>query len=370
MRSAWVNGEARCRLAFAAAACLAVSTLALFPVLIPWILRIEAVLRQILGANVYLAILLGFLLALAFSVSGRTNRAGPPSQAEVSVASGSPCRIAAEIRQGLTRGEFIPYYQPIVSLATGALSGFESLARWEHPERGLVGPAGFIRHAEDSGIIHELSIVLLARACADMRDWPAHLSLSINLSPVQLAQEWMAPTILKTLHAHGIAPGRLIVELTESRCISDFERARQVLDALKSAGVQVALDDFGIGYSSFMRLRELSFDRIKIDRAFTGQLARVENSEIVRALLNLGDGLGVPVVAEGIETRGMAARLAQLGCAYGQGFLYSPPISAKAAADLIRRSAAVPSPPYHPLRRKTRRKSRFPRNTVRDIRRA
>lgn len=246
--------------------------------------------------------------------------------------------MVGEMQRGLACGEFVPYYQPIVALPAGTLVGFESLARWEHPVRGLVGAGAFIRHAEDAGLIHDLSLALLDRACQDMRGWPAHLTLSINLSPLQLRQAWIGPAILKTLWAHGIAPGRLIVELTESHGISDLELARQVLGSLKEAGVQVALDDFGAGYSSLMRLRELSFDRIKIDRAFTGELARAENSEIVRAMLSLGDGLGVSVVAEGVETSGAAEVLSRLGCGYAQGFLYSPPISGRAASDLIAQS--------------------------------
>lgn len=254
-------------------------------------------------------------------------------------------RIVAEMKAGLSRGEFVPYYQPIVSLPGGALVGFESLARWEHPVAGLLGADSFIREAEDAALIHELSLALLERACADMRQWPAHLTLSINLSPLQLSETWIAPAILKILWTHGIAPARLIVELTESRRIADLPCARSVIDSLKAAGVQVALDDFGMGYSGLMRLRELSFDRIKIDRAFTGELARPENSEIIRAMLSLGDGLGVSVVAEGVETRCAAAQLVRLGCSYAQGFLYSPPVSAGAALDFIASSDNLPAQP-------------------------
>lgn len=253
----------------------------------------------------------------------------------------SPCgscvllNIDSEMRAGLVRGEFVPYYQPIISLETGLPVGFESLARWEHPLRGTVAPDNFISRAEDSGLIHELSLQLLERACADMRAWPAHLTLSINLSPLQLDQAWIAPSILRILYANGVAPGRLIIELTESRSISHLERARQVLQSLKQTGIQLALDDFGVEHSNLMRLQELKFDRLKIDRTFTAELTRTENCEMVRAMLNLGDSLGMSVVAEGVETRFAAAQLARLGCAYAQGFLYSPPVSADAALDLM-----------------------------------
>lgn len=272
----------------------------------------------------------------------RTASDGPaPFGAKAHATGGSLHPAGAEIRAGLEQGQFVPHYQPIVALASGDLIGFESLARWEHPARGLVAPEGFIGQAEDSGLIHELSLALLERACRDMRGWPAHLTLSINLSPLQLQRGWVAPAILRTLGSHGIAPGRLIVELTESRDIHDFGHAREVLESLRLAGVQVALDDFGIGYSSLARLRELKFDRVKIDRAFTSDLARHENRAIVRAMLGLGAALGATVVAEGVETASTAARLAELGCGYAQGFLYSPPVPAAAA--LAFASAAMPS---------------------------
>ena len=346
MRPAWLRGDAQWAVAVAIVAVTALTGLASSSKLHARPVWVWTAFRQGLGDNPHLSVILGFLLALVLPILIRFGRRSRRVRAEAD--QDAPCgasayratdtrhvTLAAEMRTGLGRGEFVPYYQPIVSLENGALIGFESLARWEHPERGMIGPDSFIRQAEDSGLIHELCLTLLERACADMRDWPAPLTLSINLSPLQFGQAWMAPRILKTLWANGIAPGRLIVELTESRSIVDFERARRVLGSLKFAGVQVALDDFGTGYSSLVRLRELSFDRIKIDRAFTSELGRAENTEIIRALLSLGDGLGVPVVAEGVETPGVAARLAQLGCTYAQGFLYSPPISAEAALELI-----------------------------------
>lgn len=293
--------------------------------------------------------LLGMLyLSLPMGQTGNGHRRWPATVRPHASASSIISRcIATELKAGLARGEFVPYYQPIVALPGGALVGFESLARWQHPMAGLIGADGFIREAEEAGLIHELSLALLERACADMRDWPAHLTLSINLSPLQLNQPWIAPAILKILWTHGIAPGRLMVELTESRRISDLPRAQGVIASLKAAGVKIALDDFGTGYSGLMRLRELSFDRIKIDRAFTGELARPENSEIVRAMLELGSGLGVSVVAEGVETPCAEAQLARLGCPYAQGFLYSPPISAQAVPGLIALSEEQkPSPAY------------------------
>ena len=276
-------------------------------------------------------------LAAEMSVSRMGHlRSGPPfAPPQPSAPSPIQDSLESEIRAGLARAEFVPYYQPIVSLQSGAVVGFESLARWRHPTRGLLQPSAFIRQTEDSGLIDELSLMLLERACGDMAAWPAHLTLSINVSPVQLRRSWLAPTILKILWSSGIAPGRLIVELTESRGIADFVRARQVIESLKRVGIKVALDDFGAGHASLLRLRELEFDRLKIDRAFTGELGRPENFAILRAMLSLGEGLGIAVVAEGVETPCTADRLVGLGCAYAQGFLYSPPVSAEAALELI-----------------------------------
>ena len=249
--------------------------------------------------------------------------------------------LEADMHHGIARGEFVPFYQPIVDLRSGEVIGFECLARWNHPTRGMVLPDEFIPVAESSGLIRTLSLALLERACRDAREWPAHLTLSFNISPIELDEPWLPEQIIQILTGAGIAPGRLILEITESRVVCDFGAARHILQSLSHAGVQIALDDFGTGYANMKQLQELRFSRIKIDRNFVQNLQADGNGHIVRAILNLGHGLGLPVTAEGIETLGNAEELASLGCDFGQGYLYSPPVDAQAAL-LITESITAP----------------------------
>lgn len=251
-------------------------------------------------------------------------------------------QLELDLGAGITRGEFIPYYQPIVDLTSGAVLGFECLARWRHPTRGLVGPDVFIPIAEEAGLIQQLGMAILRKACQDARDWPQHLSLSINISPLQLNDPWLPQRILQTLCATGFPPARLIVELTESRLLGDMEAARAILTSLKNAGVQIALDDFGTGYASMKHLRDLAFDRIKIDRSFVREMDRAENSRIIQAILHLSEGLGLPVTAEGIESAEAADWLQDLGCTTGQGYHFSRPVDGAAARRI---ADAVVAPP-------------------------
>ncbi|MBO9623770.1 MAG: EAL domain-containing protein [Sphingomonas sp.] len=244
--------------------------------------------------------------------------------------------LELDIRAGLHRGEFTPFFQPIVALATGEVVGFEALARWRHPHNGMVGPDVFIPIAEDAGIIQELGFAMLRRACCEARGWPPHLTLSINISPLQLNDPWLAQRILQVLCATGFPAGRLVVEITESRLVSDIAAARAVMLSLKSAGVQIALDDFGTGYASLKHLRELAFNRIKIDRSFTENVRAPESAQIIRAILSLSEGLGLPVTAEGLESAESAEMLAGLGCDYGQGYLFSPPVDSARALEIAR----------------------------------
>ncbi|MEO7634623.1 MAG: EAL domain-containing protein [Sphingomicrobium sp.] len=236
--------------------------------------------------------------------------------------------LEEDLRRALEHGEIVPMYQPISSLPDGEVVGFEALARWTHPERGEIGPDTFIPIAEDAGLIDRLTAVILRRACEDAKNWPAPLSLSINISPVQLKNAWLAAQLLQIITEAGFAPSRLIVEITESGLVGDYEAARQIITSLKNAGVQVALDDFGTGYSSLNHLRELQFDRIKIDRSFVKDLSNLDNGRLVKAIIGLGDTLGIAVTAEGIETQAGYDILAALGCDFGQGFLMGIPMTA------------------------------------------
>ncbi|AQR73645.1 bifunctional diguanylate cyclase/phosphodiesterase [Sphingomonas sp. LM7] len=294
----------------------------------------------------------------------RAKRSGRSSYcvfaAEIEAEMGERAQLELDMHAGIHRGEFVPYFQPIVALASGDLIGFEALARWRHPTRGLVAPDLFIPIAEDAGMIQDLGFSVLRRACADARMWPQHLTLSVNISPLQLNDPWLPQRILQVLCSTGFAPARLIVEITETRLVQDIEAARAILVSLRNAGIQIALDDFGTGYASLKHLRELQFNRIKIDRAFIQDMRAGDNGKIVRAILNLSEGLGLPVTAEGIESSESAAMLAGLGCEYGQGFLYSRAVEPEEALEIARAAhylghgAGAPVPiGLHQVRRAT-----------------
>ena len=229
----------------------------------------------------------------------------------------------------ITKGEIKPHYQPLVALPGRTLLGFEVLARWYHPEKGVLAPDLFIPIAEDTGLIAELSYTLLRQACLDARAWPEHLQLAVNISPHQLKDKLLAERLLGILSTTGFDPHRLEVEITESALTNDLETARDVLHALQREGVSIALDDFGTGYSSLCHLRDMNFDKIKIDRSFVQSIGdNPESAKIVNAILGLGRSLGVITTAEGIENAANSDWLAEHGCTHGQGFLFGQPMSA------------------------------------------
>ncbi|WP_423142077.1 putative bifunctional diguanylate cyclase/phosphodiesterase [Parablastomonas sp. CN1-191] len=230
------------------------------------------------------------------------------------------------IRAGLRKGEFVPYYEKQIDLETGKLVGFEMLARWQSPKLGVVKPEIFIPIAEDIGVIAELSEGLIAQALEDAKHWDARLTLSVNISPVQLRDPWFAQRLLKLLVAANFPPARLDIEITETCLHEDLGVVRSLITSLKNQGVKISLDDFGTGYSSLAQLRTLPFDRIKIDRSFVTSLPENKDSEaIIQAITSLGEGLGLPIVAEGIESEDVLERLRKLGKFRGQGYLYGRP---------------------------------------------
>ncbi len=252
--------------------------------------------------------------------------------------------LEVDMRSGITRGEFIPYFQPIVSLKSGKLNGFECLARWQHPQRGLVSPDIFIPIAEEAGLIQELSYAILSAACRHAREWPAELTLSINISPLQLIDSWLPERILRTLCETGFPAQRLIVEITENRLVGDFDAARAILTSLHNAGVQIALDDFGTGYSGLKHLRELQFNRVKIDRSFIAHMETQENRAIIASILRLSEGLKLAVTAEGVETQEQADALHALGCPLAQGYLFGHAEPAPRALALARQMVPHAAP--------------------------
>lgn len=234
------------------------------------------------------------------------------------------------IRQGISNGEFVPYYEQQIDLDTGELMGFEMLARWRSPKLGLVSPEIFIPIAEEIGVISELSELLIAQALEDAKGWDPKLTLSVNISPVQMRDPWFAQKLLKLLVDSGFPPSRLDIEITESCLHENIGVVRSMVTSLKNQGIRISLDDFGTGYSSLAQLRSLPFDRIKIDRSFVTELAKSPNSaKLIEAIVSLGRGLDLPITAEGIENADILAALRQMGNMKGQGYLYGRPEDAQ-----------------------------------------
>jgi len=235
--------------------------------------------------------------------------------------------IESGLRVGIPKGEVVPYYEQQIDLETGELIGFEVLARWEHPTRGVIMPDLFIPIAEECGLIADLSMSVMRQAFEDARGWDADLSISVNISPAQLRDPWLAQKIVKLLVETGFPPERLEIEITESSLFENLGLAQSIIGSLKNQGIKLALDDFGTGYSSLAHLRALPFDRIKIDKSFVMSMdSNSESATIVDAITKLGGSLGLPVTAEGIEGEAIQTRLRALGCNKGQGWHFGKPM--------------------------------------------
>ncbi len=253
-------------------------------------------------------------------------------------------RLAMEqdLRQAMINGGFEIHYQPLVNLRSGEVAGCEALLRWRHPERGMVSPAEFIPVAEDTGLITELGDWVLRTACMEAANWPAHVRLAVNVSPVQLKCDTLALKIAGALAASGLDPWRLELEITEAVLIRDDEAALSILHQLRSIGVRIALDDFGTGYSSLSYLKRFPFDKIKIDRCFVADIAESSGAPvIVQAVVNIASASNMTTVAEGVETEAQREMLRILGCTEMQGYLFSAP---KAATDVRKLFGAGAAP--------------------------
>jgi diguanylate cyclase (GGDEF)-like protein len=245
--------------------------------------------------------------------------------------------IEQGIRYGLDHAHFIPYFEPQVDLLTGEIIGFEVLARWNHPLSGLIEPDRFIPVAEEHGLIGRLSEQIILAAMSEAASWDPAIKLSVNISPTQLADSWLAQRIVRLLAEAGFPAERLVVEITESSLFADLDLAKTIVTSLKNQGVRLALDDFGTGFSSLSHLRSLPFDVIKIDRSFVSTLVNdPESAAIVRAVTTLAEALKVPVTVEGIEDAATHAAVAGFGCAVGQGWYFGKPMSGDQATALLR----------------------------------
>ena len=238
--------------------------------------------------------------------------------------------LVHELRRAIEQGEFFMRYQPIVALRGRRTCGYEALLRWNHPERGEILPGEFIATAERSGLIHALGDFALRRACIDAAGWPETCQVSINLSVVELMRGDVPRRILAALADAELPPDRLRVELTESARIPDLGRLRTAIDEIRTLGVTVALDDFGTGHSSLTHLQSLTFDALKIDGRFIGDLGNPRSAGMIRMLIAYCRQIGVSVVAEGVETEAQAAMLAGMGCSHAQGFLFGRPAPSEA----------------------------------------
>jgi EAL domain-containing protein (putative c-di-GMP-specific phosphodiesterase class I) len=227
-------------------------------------------------------------------------------------------------------------YQPIVSLHDGSVTGFEALARWKHRTRGFVPPSQFIPVAEDTGLMTRLGEWALIEACGKIAQLPEHLSLAVNLSPLQFAAPDLVEVVQRALVSSGLAPHRLELEITESLILENNDQILTMLRRLRQLGVCIALDDFGTGYSALSYLRKFPLDKIKIDRSFVTDIAtRSDQVAIIQAVLSIARALGMTVTAEGVETVIQKDFLKALGCDSAQGYLFGKPVPFEELAEVV-----------------------------------
>lgn len=255
-------------------------------------------------------------------------------------------RVETDLRHAVDRGEFEVLYQPIVDIKTGSVTEFEALIRWRHPVHGLVGPNEFVHVAEETGLIIQIGKWIIEESCRQITEWGRRfgvkLSVSVNLSAKQLMHPNLTAQVSEILTETALEPRQLKLEVTESTVMEHSDRSLKILNELDRLGVNLSTDDFGTGYSSLSYLQRFPFERLKIDRSFIGAMDTDEKSAaIVKTILMLGENLGIEVVAEGIETVTQLEKLRSLGCATGQGYLFSKPIDSESAEALLEAGANV-----------------------------
>jgi diguanylate cyclase (GGDEF)-like protein len=250
--------------------------------------------------------------------------------------------IESDLRHAIDRQQLQLLYQPIVTLTGASLCGFEALLRWNHPVHGMLSPDKFISIAEETGLIVSIGHWVLREACLQMRRWDrefpesANLVINVNLSARQCLHVHLADDVAQLLAETGLPPQRLKLEISESLVLQDSDGIVEILTRLRSLGVQLGLDDFGMGYSALSHLQRLPVQTLKIDRSFVSGLQHTANVEIVRAILSLATGLAMDVTAEGVETAEQAARLQDLACEFGQGFYFYKPLTSDRASAVLR----------------------------------
>jgi EAL domain-containing protein (putative c-di-GMP-specific phosphodiesterase class I) len=250
--------------------------------------------------------------------------------------------LESDMRRAVERREFFLQYQPIVSLATGSVRGFEALVRWQHPERGLIHPAKFIPIAEETGMIIPVGKWILGEACRQMSRWQkllcmdGPLPVSVNLSGKQFLQPDLLEQIQEVLRETGLDPRGLKLEITETVVMENIETATHTLEQLRALGVELSIDDFGTGYSSLSYLQRFPVSTLKIDRSFVSRMTESDGTaEIVRTIAKLAQTMGMDVVAEGVETESQRAQLRDFECEFGQGYFFSRPMDGDDAEALL-----------------------------------
>jgi diguanylate cyclase (GGDEF)-like protein len=245
-------------------------------------------------------------------------------------------RLEIDLRKAIANGEFELFYQPLVDMQTEYVTGFEALIRWHHPERGMIPPLDFISVAEETGLIIPMGDWVLRQACAEAATWPNDVKIAVNLSPIQFKNKGLLPSVISALATSGLSPNRLELEITESVLLQDGDATLAILHELRGLGVRISMDDFGTGYSSLSYLRKFPFDKIKIDRSFIFDMSDYSDSlAIVRAVIAMGNSLGIATTAEGVETPEQFKQLKLEGCTEVQGYLFSPPRPAAEVKDLL-----------------------------------
>jgi diguanylate cyclase (GGDEF)-like protein len=241
-----------------------------------------------------------------------------------------------DIREGIRKGEFVPFFQPLIDLSTRELVGFEALARWRSPSRGFLEADHFIGVAETSGLVGALTMSVMAQALKEASTWPPHLKLAVNISPAQFRDSRLATHIIKLLTESGFPAKRLEIEITENSLLEDREQVLSIIQSLKNLGVSVSLDNFGTGYASLAQVNSLPVDRIKIDRAFISTIVKSEQTAaIVDTIASLGHKLNVPISAEGVESEQIRHALGGLGMSEAQGWLFGRAVSGESVRTFL-----------------------------------
>jgi diguanylate cyclase (GGDEF)-like protein len=256
-------------------------------------------------------------------------------------------KLEEDIRLGIRKGEFVPFFQPLIDLGTHEIVGFEALARWRSPNGTVLEAEQFIEAAERIGLIGPLTLSVMEQALKEARGWPGHLKLAVNISPVQFRDAALAEHILKLLASTGFPANRLELEITEGSLLEDREQVLTIIASLKNVGVSISLDDFGTGYASLAQVDRLPLDRIKIDKSFITTIVKSQRTaEIVNTIAGLGHTLNVPISAEGVESEQIRAALERYGCSEAQGWLFGRAISGDAVRNFLDMSReSTPTPP-------------------------